>query len=256
MTTLVRRGSKGAAVRELQILLNAAGASPRLGEDGDFGPATDRAVRDFQDRFGLVVDGIVGRQSWAALKAATAPVKPGRAEPDKSAMAQIIPFRPAANDIGAAPPPNLASLQLLDTARYIDEIIVHCAATPEGRDFTVADIRAWHKARGFSDTGYHYVVYREGRIMLGRPIGQQGAHTADHGKNRGTIGICYIGGVAADGRTPKDTRTPAQIASLLWLTQELARKHGVKRVTGHNQYAAKACPSFYVSADPLGKIAA
>jgi N-acetylmuramoyl-L-alanine amidase len=256
MSTLLRRGSKGAAVRELQTMLNEAGASPRLTVDGDFGPATDRAVRAFQQRAELVVDGIVGAQTRTALRQAIAPVKPGRAEPDKSAMAKPIERLLAPGNDNAAPPPNVASLKLLDTARAIDEIVVHCAATPEGRDFTVADIRAWHKARGFIDVGYHYIVYRDGRIMLGRPIGQQGAHTADQGKNRGTIGICYIGGVAADGKTAKDTRTPAQRASLLWLTQALAKKHGVKRVTGHNQYAAKACPSFDVQSDPLGKIAA
>ncbi|MGM9780085.1 MAG: N-acetylmuramoyl-L-alanine amidase, partial [Prevotella sp.] len=33
--------------------------------------------------------------------------------------------------------------------RKIDEIIVHCAATPEGKDYTVAQIDRWHKERGF-----------------------------------------------------------------------------------------------------------
>ncbi len=252
MTALLRRGSKGAAVRSLQVDLNSAGAIPGLVVDGDFGPATERAVRGFQQRSGLVVDGIVGLQTRAALRQVTAPVKPGRPEPDKSAMAQPAP---ATEPHGRADaPPNAASLKLLDTARPISEIIIHCAATPEGRDFTVADIRAWHKARGWSDIGYHYVVYRDGRVMPGRPVGQIGAHVAGH--NTGTIGIVYVGGVSADGRTAKDTRTPAQRGSLLWLTRQLARKHGIRKVTGHNQYAAKACPSFDVRKDPLGAIAA
>lgn len=254
MATILKRGSKGAAVKELQRLLNKAGASPQLNPDGDFGPATDKAVRAFQERFELVVDGIYGKQSRTALIQATTPVKPGREEPDKSAMEQtVVPFRPSAND-NAKAPPNVATLQLLDTARRIDEIFIHCAATPEGKDFTVADIRAWHKARNFSDVGYHYIVYRDGRIMLGRPVGQVGAHASGH--NAGTIGIAYIGGVSADGKTAKDTRTPEQCASLLWLTQQLATKHKVKRVRGHNEVAAKACPSFEVAKDALGKIAA
>src|SRR5690606_18013952 len=125
----------------------------------------------------------------------------------------------------------------------------HCAATPEGKDFTVDDIRSWHKQRGFSDIGYHYVVYRDGRVMLGRPIGQIGAHVEGH--NTGTIGICYIGGMTADSKTAKDTRTEAQRSSLLWLTSQLARKfRNVTKITGHNQYAAKACPSFDVRKDP------
>ncbi|MEP9372600.1 peptidoglycan-binding protein [Mesorhizobium sp. KR1-2] len=253
MTALLQRGSKGNAVRSLQSSLNEIGIpSPRLMVDGDFGPATERAVRAFQKDFGLVVDGIAGPQTCTALTRATEPVKPGRTEPDKSAMTQPAPIAQA-HISQAAPPPNAASLRWLDTARQISEIFIHCAATPEGKDFTVADIRAWHKQRGFSDIGYHYVVYRDGSVMEGRPIGQIGAHVEGH--NTGTIGVSYIGGVTADGKAAKDTRTLAQRSSLLWLTQQLVAKHHVKRVRGHNEVAAKACPSFDVRNDPLGALA-
>ncbi|GLK86699.1 peptidoglycan recognition protein family protein [Ancylobacter defluvii] len=245
MTVILRRGSSGPAVSALQTRLNAALLQP-IKADGDFGPATERAVRAFQAIVGLVVDGIAGPQTQTALERATTAAKPGKVEPDKSAMAQPVPA-------GAAPPPNAGTLALLATSRPISEIIVHCTATPEGKDYTVADIRAWHKDRGFSDIGYHYVVYRDGRVMVGRPVGQVGAHVAGH--NTGTIGISYVGGVAADGKTAKDTRTAAQRASLLWLVQQLAAKHpGIRKVTGHNQYAAKACPSFDVRNDALGRL--
>jgi len=221
--------------------------------DGKNGPRTKAAVKAFQEKYGLVVDGIVGPQTSTALLRASTAAKPGKPEPDKSAMAKPDFDAPVAAGAASAPP-NVGSLKLLDTSRPISEIIVHCTATAEGKDYTVADIRSWHKARGWSDIGYHYVVYRDGRVMVGRPVGQVGAHVANH--NTGTIGISYVGGVAADGRAPKDTRTPAQRASLLWLTQQLATKHRVRKVTGHNQYAAKACPSFDVRKDALGKIAA
>lgn len=253
MATVLKRGSKSAAVKDVQRLLNAAGRSPPLITDGDFGGQTDDAVRAFQTVNGLVVDGKVGTQTLTALKRAAAAPKPGRTEPDKSAMAQPVPSFGLGPDI-AKPPPNVSSLKLLDTARPVKEIIHHCAATPEGKDFTVDDVRAWHKARGWSDVGYHYIVYRDGRIMLGRPIGQVGSHVSGH--NTGTIGICYIGGVSADGKTAKDTRTAAQRASLLWLTAQLCRKFSITKVTGHNQYASKACPSFDVRKDALSKIAA
>lgn len=62
---ILRRGSKGQAVEELQALLRDAGHPLTL--DGDFGPATDTAVRRYQAANGLVADGIVGANTWRSL---------------------------------------------------------------------------------------------------------------------------------------------------------------------------------------------
>lgn len=126
--------------------------------------------------------------------------------------------------------------------RQINEIIVHCAATREGRDFTVEDITRWHKARGFATIGYHYVIYRDGSIHEGRPLEQVGAHCVGHNKH--SIGICYIGGCASDGKTPKDTRTPEQKEALLALLRRLKARFPNATIHGHRDFAAKACPSF------------
>ena len=126
--------------------------------------------------------------------------------------------------------------------RSINEIIVHCSATPEGRDFTVADITRWHKARGFRTIGYHYVIYRDGSIHIGRPLEEIGAHCVNH--NRHSIGVCYIGGVATDGRTPMDTRTPEQKDALMKLLKELHARFPRASIHGHRDFAAKDCPSF------------
>lgn len=69
-TGLLYQGSTGPQVSELQRRLKAAYASyaGALPVDGDFGPLTDAAVREFQRRSGLVVDGIIGPQTAAALK--------------------------------------------------------------------------------------------------------------------------------------------------------------------------------------------
>lgn len=131
--------------------------------------------------------------------------------------------------------------------RPINEIIIHCTATAEGKDYTVDQIRQWHvKGNGWKDIGYHYVIYRDGSIHPGRPIDQIGAHTTNH--NTGTIGVCYVGGCAADGKTPKDTRTPQQKAALVELVRSLKTVFGISKVSGHREYAAKACPSFDVQA--------
>ena len=128
--------------------------------------------------------------------------------------------------------------------RRIDKIIVHCSATPEGKDFTVADIDRWHRQRGFRCIGYHYVIYRDGSVHTGRPIEQVGAHCK--GQNAHSIGICYIGGCAADGRTPKDTRTEAQKTALRQLIRQLRSQYPSVTVHGHREYANKACPCFDV----------
>lgn len=62
----LRRGDKGGEVRKLQELLRLNGYDVTV--DGDFGPGTDRAVRDFQGRQGLTVDGIAGRNTVARLQ--------------------------------------------------------------------------------------------------------------------------------------------------------------------------------------------
>lgn len=128
--------------------------------------------------------------------------------------------------------------------RTITEIIIHCADTPEGRDFTVEDITRWHKARGFRTIGYHYVIYRDGSIHSGRPEKEEGAHCKDGGHNHHSIGICYIGGKSADGMGYKDTRTPEQKEALLSLLRRLKARYPHARIYGHRDFAARACPCF------------
>lgn len=127
------------------------------------------------------------------------------------------------------------------------EIIVHCSATAEGKDFTVDDIHRWHLKRGFNAIGYQYVVYRDGSVHQGRPEGSVGGHCTNH--NSISIGVCYIGGVAKDGKTAKDTRTEAQKAALVELLVWLKKKYPKATIHGHREFAAKACPSFDARAE-------
>lgn len=131
--------------------------------------------------------------------------------------------------------------------RNINKIIIHSAYTPEGRDHDVEDIRAWHKARGWSDVGYHYIIKLDGTIEAGRPLDKIGAHAK--GKNQGSIGICYIGGMSKDDRVPKDTRTSNQKQALQQLVAGLNVVFGGLTVHGHNEFSSKPCPCFDVSAE-------
>ena len=133
-------------------------------------------------------------------------------------------------------------MTLKKSRRRINEIIVHCTATPEGRDYTVADIRQMHKAQGWVDIGYHYLIYRDGSIHEGRNVDMVGAHCQGH--NAQSIGVCYVGGVSRDGKTPKDTRTQAQKDALIHLLMQLVCLYPDATIRGHRDFAAKACPSF------------
>lgn len=148
---------------------------------------------------------------------------------------------------GIVGPKTWEKLGVNTNPRTINKLIVHCAATPEGKDFTTLDIRRWHLQRGFSDIGYHYVIYRDGTVMPGRSESVVGAHTA--GYNSHSIGICYIGGMDAQNKHAKDTRTPEQKQSLLKLLKELKAKYPKATIHGHREFAAKACPSFDAKAE-------
>lgn len=125
----------------------------------------------------------------------------------------------------------------------VSKIIVHCSATREGDDSINAEvIDRWHKARGWKGIGYHFVILLDGKIETGRMINKCGAHTK--GYNCSSIGICYIGGVEKDGKTPKDTRTPEQIASMLELLRVLRKMYPDAKIHSHRDFAPKACPSF------------
>ena len=179
-------------------------------DDGIFGRLTEEAVKELQRKHGLEPDGIVGAKTWAVLNVDT---------------------------------------ELRKSKRTITEIIVHCTASREGQPMTVDAIRRMHiKERGWSDIGYHYVVYLDGSIHEGRPVDKAGAHTAGH--NTHSIGVVYVGGLENTPNVPyaklkpKDTRTDAQKEGLLKLLKQLKALYPKATIHGHREFANKACPCF------------
>ena len=139
--------------------------------------------------------------------------------------------------------------------RDIDEIIIHATATNPSWmadrpvDDVVAEIRRWHvEERKWSDIGYHSIVHRDGSVGYGRPVERSVAHVG--GRNKTTIGVSLVGGRGgiADGHF-NDNFTPEQEASLRQLIEDYKKQFpSITKVSGHNEYASKACPCFSVKA--------
>ncbi|MDE6557081.1 MAG: N-acetylmuramoyl-L-alanine amidase [Duncaniella sp.] len=129
--------------------------------------------------------------------------------------------------------------------RKINKIIIHSTATPAGRHVSVAEINAWHLAKGYDGIGYHFVVLLDGTVCPGRPVEKVGAHC--YGHNSDSVGVVYVGGVAPDGKTPLDTRTPAQKQALRLTVSDLKSRFPAARVYAHRDLRPTACPSFDIS---------
>lgn len=144
----------------------------------------------------------------------------------------------------------------LTNRRSIDLIVLHCTDTQPDRPFTIEQLRACHRARGFGAwPGYHVYIRTDGTVHYCRPLDVVGCHVK--GYNAHSIGVCYEGGhrpASADsgfGFVPYhgsdkwgDTRTPAQRAVMDQVVRLLLEYYPEARVLGHNRLAAKACPCF------------
>lgn len=137
--------------------------------------------------------------------------------------------------------------------RSITEIIVHCTATQPNwwsdkpTSAKVQEIRRWHKAKGWADIGYHYLIDRDGTVHPGRPLSKIGAHVQGH--NTGTIGVSLFGGHGSSADDDfSDNFTIAQNTALRQTIASLRKQFPtITKISGHNEYAAKACPGFRVS---------
>tara|TARA_R110000824_G_scaffold347748_2_gene534501 strand:- start:4847 stop:5365 length:519 start_codon:yes stop_codon:yes gene_type:complete len=134
--------------------------------------------------------------------------------------------------------------------RPIHEIIIHATATPanwragEPTSAKVAEVRRWHVVdRKWSDVGYHYLIDRDGTVATGRPLETVGAHVQGH--NTGSVGVALFGGRGgvADGMFA-DNYTPEQDKALRGLIGRLKAVYPITQISGHNEYANKACPCF------------
>lgn len=188
--------------------------------DGIYGAITEEAVRKWQAAHGLPADGIVGPKT----------------------LLKLIPVR------------------LKKSKRTITDIVIHCTATRAWQDYSADDIRRMHKAQGWADIGYHYVVRLDGTIEPGRDVDKIGAHVSGHNAN--SIGVVYVGGLDNQGKA-KDTRTENQKNALLNLLLDLRQLYPNARISGHRDFSpdlngngtiepyewVKQCPCFDAKAE-------
>lgn len=140
----------------------------------------------------------------------------------------------------------------------LKRLVIHCTATPEGREVSSAELRRWHTSpvsrggRGWKQVGYTDMIHLDGRVE--RLVDNNEDAVVDpwevtngaKGYNASSRHIVYVGGVAKDGRTPRDTRTAAQLKSLEEYVKDFHKRFPHVRIVGHNELTAKACPSFDV----------
>ena len=116
--------------------------------------------------------------------------------------------------------------------RKITLIIIHCSATPEGRNLD------------FEACRHDHIHHRC------RPIEKKGGHCKNH--NRHSVGICYEGGLSSGG-VPTDTRTLEQKAAMLALLRELRELFPTSLIVGHHDLnPMKPCPCFNVVKEMAG----
>ena len=137
-------------------------------------------------------------------------------------------------------------------------LVIHCTATPEGREVSAAEIRRWHTApvsqggRGWKQVGYTDMVHLDGRVerfVNNNEDAQVDAWEVTNGAagyNSISRHIVYVGGCNKAGK-PKDTRTEAQCEALKRYVEDFHARFPQVKIVGHHELnPGKACPSFDV----------
>ena len=241
-----------AAISLIQAGLRDAGFSPGV-IDGFYGPKTNNAAQAWLLRNGIgPVMAVALIQSGLRDLGYAPGAIDGRFGPKTNAAAQAWLM---ARGVAAAAtlPPATSSVIYQGSAKYpVDEICIHCSATrPDwmgGRSIQDkrAEIKRWHLANGWKDIGYHHLIDRDGKSLAGRAENVIGAGVVRH--NNGVIHVCLIGGRGSSERDLfRDHFTRDQDVTLRGLNQGISMRTRIRVISGHNQYAAKACPGFTVS---------
>lgn len=115
-------------------------------------------------------------------------------------------------------------------------VVIHCSATRPTQNIGAREIRQWHRAKGWSDIGYHFVIRRDGTVENGRPINSIGAHVAGHNAN--SIAICMVGGISDKQPWKAENNfTREQWAALETLALRMWNKYPSAKFRGHRDFS-------------------
>ena len=139
----------------------------------------------------------------------------------------------------------------------LKNLVIHCSATPEGRNITKEDIIRMHTApkpngRGWSRVGYSDMIMLNGDLINLQDWDQDEYVESDEltngarGFNAVSRHVMYVGGMDKAFKFAKDTRSHAQEEALITYVKFHILRYPEIKVMGHNQISSKACPSFDV----------
>ena len=143
-------------------------------------------------------------------------------------------------------------------SNQLQVLVVHCDASPEGRDVKASQIASFHTrpksqgGRGWKKPGYNDFIERDGNVVnlisYNNDAVVQYSEIANgaFGYNRIARHVCYAGGMDSAYKRPKYTLTNSQDSALRVYVQTYISNYPNARVAGHNQFANTACPSFCV----------
>lgn len=138
--------------------------------------------------------------------------------------------------------------EMFSSRKATTRIVVHSLDTLPTWKEDIRDIDKWHREeRGWSCIGYHFVIWRNGSITMGRPLWAIGAHV--QGWNSTSVGVALSGGKGALRTDPfLKHYTAEQDTMLRQLVTTLHTRYPVAELCGHHEHpaAGKECPGFHV----------
>lgn len=238
---ILRKGSRGTRVRELQTVLE-------IKSDGIYGIGTETIVKKFQRENKLKEDGIVGPKTWEfILKSKEVKILPVYEKHDANEDLSDPEEEITVDDVHESQPTCSNVIELINLInksvikRKVTKLVFHCTASNQAA--TVESIVRFWKSKGWTNPGYHIIVRSDGSWTQLQDFNRMTNGVA--GINMTSLHVSYIGGIDKNGKG-FDNRTDAQNDIFEAVYQTFKNKMPNLTFHGHYEFSNKACPSYNV----------